>query len=124
MVNITNRERAILQVRRHGNILEFLDDVFKNDEYIVLEASKQNIKAFKYASHALKSNKKFILHAIKNNGMLLKFVNNIFKNDSDIVSEAVKQNRHSLKYASYDLQNNEEIRLLAESRIHKKIRLS
>ena len=98
-------------------ILKDLPEKFKNDEDVVIAATKKYYGNLKYASDELKNNKKFILRAINElnqdsyfgeiqEAYFLNYLSKELKNDEDIVKAAIKKNRENLQYASERLQKS------------------
>ena len=99
-------EGVLLAVRKNGMALQFADERFKLDKFVVKTAVKQNGLALQFAHKTLKSIKSIVETAIKQNGMALQFVSDYMKDRFDIVPTAVKQNGMALQFASDDMKSN------------------
>jgi hypothetical protein len=132
--HLQQRQEVLMSVEKTGLNLEFMDDVYQDDEQIVIAAVKQDPWALKFASmrlkddadfmmmmlksnacavdymsSRLKNDKSFVINAIKENHQVFFYVHLIYGDDEDVVLEVIKQNGGQLKYASPRLQDDERI---------------
>ena len=116
----------MLQNDEYVGLICFASDRLKDDEEIVIEASKEDMKAFQYASKRLKSDKSFIFKLLseiskysKNNpeydeldyfiDFIFKTIDKTYKTDKDFFLKLVKIDGQLLKKASSKLKNDLEI---------------
>lgn len=79
--------------------LEFIPDLYKEDEEIVEIAIGVDPFSFRYALPSLRNHKEFVLRAVKTSGMIINFLNDDLKNDDTIIKEAIKKSPMALEYA-------------------------
>jgi hypothetical protein len=131
--HLQQRQEVLVSVQKKGLNLEFADQVYQDDEQIVIEAVKQDPWALKFASECLKDDADFMMmlklnactaeymstrlkhdydfmcNAIKENNQVFFYVHSIYGDDEAIVLEVISKNGGQLKYASPRLQDEENI---------------
>lgn len=93
---ITNNKRCALAYVQNfkGNSLHFLNETFKNDKDIVIEAVKKNGMNLKSANDAMKRDKDVVLTALKENPQAWKFVDTTLLRDKRVFLQAIIKNEH------------------------------
>jgi hypothetical protein len=129
-----DRDVIIEAVSNNAYVLNYIDDIYKNDYVICKYAVENNPCIFKHLSYSIKNSSDFILDCINNdhsilqyvgielkcnywfiykvlkiNGMELNFVGNSFKDDDIIVLTAVRSNGLALQYASKRIKDTKTI---------------
>ena len=97
----------------NGDALKYVDEKFKADKEVVLEAVRSDARILYYADESLKKDKKIILTALKKNGNSLNYADESLKKDKEIVLTAIKQNGGALEYADKKFQDDKKIVLAA-----------
>lgn len=87
----SDRETVILAVTSNGLSLEYANEQFKEDNYIALQAVKNNYLAFQDCSELLRSDEEFIYEAYKLNDNIIRFIDdktiNHYKKIQDLYNE-------------------------------------
>ena len=105
-LKINNKIFILKFVKKYGWCLEFVLDMFKNDDDIVFEACKNCGSSIQFADKKFRDNRELILYIVKNDGFNLIFASEKLKNDVEIVYESIKHDiRNSLDYSSERFQN-------------------
>jgi hypothetical protein len=124
----------------NGAALEYVDEVFKDSEEIVLEAIRSRRNALKYASSRIRNSKDFAMElldidtinfpyfseelqndrevvekAVTNNGNVLKYLPQQHRLSKEIVYKAVKRNHTAIQYVDKSFSNDKELLLIALS---------
>jgi hypothetical protein len=135
----TDRELALLALRKDGKLLQFLDYAFKDDAEVVLCAVQQfgsaivfasirlrnheevclaairnHYFAYKYVSATLTEKHEFRLKALSANGMCLELLLE-FQDDEEMVRRAVASRGYALRFASDRLKANPSLQFAAIS---------
>jgi tetratricopeptide (TPR) repeat protein len=107
------KEFAVAAVKENGRALKYASEALKSDRDVVLSAFKVNEGALEYASETLKNDKEFVLGAIKVNDVALEYASEALKNDKDFVLAAIKESVAAFLHASKNLKNDKEVVLSA-----------
>lgn len=86
------RMEVLAAVRRDGVVLQRLEARFKRDPEIVLEAIRNNVKAFQYADLSLHEKEWFVLEVMKTNGLALQFLQGSLRFQKNVIEEALQSN--------------------------------
>jgi hypothetical protein len=134
------RKYALSMVKKDGMFLKYVDERFKDDKEIVLEAFKQNQDSIIYVEmntlvynntivEAIKNrvckitsipsnfedNIEIYLNLVKYNGVLIYFASRSIKDNKVIVMNAVKSNGLALAYVSERLRDDKDVVLASVS---------
>lgn len=109
--NRDNEKLVLLASKNNINSLEYASQRLKNDkEFIISTAIKlKTDKVIYFASESLIHNKQFVIDIIKRIGFNLYFVFDEFKDDIDVVEAAVRNDIRNFEHASDRLKENEII---------------
>jgi len=94
---IINKDILIKIIKKHPNVIQFLDDNHKNNELIIKHVCYYNSSYFKYASNELKYNINFILKLLEINIYIYFFIDDNLKTNSDIYKKIKSLNPFILK---------------------------
>jgi hypothetical protein len=81
---IVNTEILDIIIKKHPNVIKYLDDNYKNNEIIIKQVCYHNSSYFKYASDELKFNIGFILKLLEINIYIYFFIDETLKHNIDI----------------------------------------
>ncbi len=119
---LKDRQFTLKFVKIEGGFLQYVDENFKKDRAIVLEAVKNyrlysddyDDVALKFADKLFRKDKEIILEALNASGInSLKYIDESLKNDREFILEAVKIFGIVLKIADESLKKDKEIVLEA-----------
>jgi len=140
---LVGEEPYIGAIEANPSSLFSLPDEYRNNEKVVLAATKRNPKLFEYASEELKKNrdfvgkaliesddsfggllefaseelkndKPFVLKMLAKCGSVLQFLPEELREDEDVVLAAVMQDHCAFKWASKSAKENEKLQALAK----------
>ena len=66
--NSSNREYVLNAVKENGKLIEFADDIFKDDKEIMLLAIANNPEALEFASDRLKQDREVVFNSVSEVG--------------------------------------------------------
>jgi hypothetical protein len=104
-----DRELVLEAVRDNGRAFEFASDTLKADRELVLEAVKNDGGSLEFASYTLKADREIVLEAVKSYGRALQYASDTLKNDRELVLAAVKNHGPALQFASDTLKADREL---------------
>jgi len=81
---IVNTEILDIIIKKHPNVIKYLDDNYKNNEIVIKKVCYHNSSYFKYASNELKFNIAFILKLLEINIYIYFFIDETLKHNIDI----------------------------------------
>lgn len=81
---IVNTEILDIIIKKHPNVIKYLDDNYKNNEIVIKQVCYHNSSYFKYASNELKFNISFILKLLEINIYIYFFIDETLKHNIDI----------------------------------------
>ena len=112
---ITNKEEALIQIKKNVLNTRFISKKLKNDKDVVLAAVTQSGCGYflQYASQQLKKNKEVVLTAVQQSGLALQYASKEIRNNKEVVLAAVQEYVGALEYASDTLKNDKEVVLTA-----------
>lgn len=116
---ITDKETALTAVKRHGWVLQYIDESLKNDKEVVLASVRQFGLALQYADRFLKRDPEIVLAAVNKNRMAFQYIDDILRNDRDFVMKVIKENGRALELADEPLRSDRELILAAAVQKHR-----
>lgn len=118
-MKLTKEQRELMNNKliKNGEFIRFVEDIFKDDEEIMLLALKEskykNPDLALYASERLRNNVNFIDKAMKINKHVFEYAGPNVKNNRSFVLKIIEENGELLKNASETLRNDEELVYIA-----------
>ena len=116
---VTDRDVIMKAVAQKGCVLNYVEDVFKNDKEIVRAAVQNDGYAIDYASDKWRNNREMLLIAVANNHpdlhdgeTCLEWMSDELKDDYDVAKMAVSCNPNAYYDVSDRLKKKHEIALL------------
>ena len=88
MVDWSNKQEVLEQVKKQGFFLKNASDKLKDDYDVVLAAVKEDGKSLQFASDRLKNDFNIVLAAVKEDGLSIQYAPDL-SNNQDIVIEAI-----------------------------------
>lgn len=89
------------------------DELFKDDEQVVLEIVRRWPWAIQHAGPSCRSNRAIALEVVALSGLALQYFTDDLKNDPDVVLAAVQQNGLAIRYANVRFRSHEATMLAA-----------
>jgi hypothetical protein len=93
-----------------------LEEKFRNNEKISLEAAKKNPKIIPFLSPSFLENKDFILKIVPYCKKVLQFTSEALKNDQEVVMLSTQSHPNSFNYSSLELKDDEHFMLKCYNR--------
>ena len=123
MVDWSNKEEVLEQVKITGTNLNYASTALKGDFDVVLAAVKDYGFAIAYASDELQNNKTIVLAAFNQNEVytVLDYASDEIKNDKDFMVKLIKKNPKTIQYIGDTLKNDEKfiLKILDDSIVSK-----
>jgi hypothetical protein len=124
--------KAIELVKTNGNLLETLEEEFRNDKDVVLAAIEENPYSLNFASLELRNDPDVVIPALKSDEEVYPFVGRLFKIDRNISLKVVKLDgllldllilkfKDDREVVRVAIQQNLEALTLASSRLQKDV---
>ncbi|EFC41493.1 predicted protein [Naegleria gruberi] len=90
-------------------VLVYIPIELRSNRKFMLHAIKLDRHALGFASEEIRNDREIVMESVKQTGWVLKHASDELKRDKTIVLHAVKQNGHALQFASEELRNDREI---------------
>lgn len=101
-----NEDVVFAAVGNYGSVLKIVNDNFKNNKEIVMEAIKQNPLAIAYASDELKKDDELIKLVLKADGRNLQLFDENIRGNYDYASYACNSNPWAIQYVTDELKDS------------------
>lgn len=113
-----SKKEIVLRALSSGCSFELIHHSFKNQQEMVLFASKQtnNSNAISFASEELQNDQAFILTLLKTNGLVYEHISEFFKNNKEMAMAAVSKRPMAYEFLPPQLKVDPELVFLAISR--------
>ena len=115
---ISDRKFVSAAAKEHGPYLKYASKALRNDKKIVLAAVTQKVyipggSALEFASKDLSNDKEVVLTSVKQDGYSLQYASHALRNDKEVVLTSVQQDGTALVFASHTLQKDKDVVLAA-----------
>jgi len=112
-VEYSQRESATWKVQQDALQLKYVNDKWRNDKNVVMEAVKSFGLTLDYASNELKNDLDVVMTAVTDYGWALQFASESLRDDYDVVMAAVSNNGNALSFAGEACVRDKDIVLTA-----------
>lgn len=104
-----NKQLTIQAVKKYGYLLEYADDILKDDIEVINEGfdALGGYRIIKYASKRLRDNKQLMLKIIKKYPDTVEYASNRLKKDKEFITLAVSERFYNFKFADITLKKDE-----------------
>lgn len=117
-----DREFAKVAVKYDRDALWHLNERFRDDIEIVIEAIKCNPRVFFIVSPTLQKNKALAIFALSKGAKIFPYLDETLRGDRDVVEAAIEENGIVIEYASEELRNDPKLREKAKQTLLRQIR--
>jgi hypothetical protein len=92
------RPSIITAVQQNGAVLQYTNQAFKQEPWIVIQAVSKESKHFLHTSEGFRKNSEYIKNILELNGLILQYLNDGMKNDREMIEIAIMQNPNAIQY--------------------------